>query len=449
MAESKVWELKPETELRCIIPASTNLRVRLLEGSGSAELFGIELSSTKDYHFTDENIAIFSWYGCKIETHGVGVEAYIFEETPMIAYVNTNAQLEARRDVALSNSDQGPRVMLVGPGDSGKSTLSRILTAYAARLDRVPVFLDLDVGQGSSVPGTITAIPVEKTALSIDEGFLTSNPLVYFFGHASPRENVPLYKHLVSVVAARINSRLEKDVDARSSGIIVNTCGWIDDKGVDVIMHAIQALSIDIVLVMSHDRLYATLSAALPESAVTIVKLPRSGGVVERSPAVRRTQRKRAVHEYFYGPPKAPDCPVTFSAPSVTMQLRDLHFLQHVNVDTSGSLMPIGEAPVSQNDQLRLKRVAITAQNKDEFLNSVVAVLNPVEDDAGVGGGAGSSLSDGDISPDLLSVNAAGFMSILAIDVDQDSITFRSPCQVTAASLPSRYILLGSIKWVE
>jgi len=59
--------------------------------------------------------------------------------------------------------------MLVGPTDSGKTTLSRILTAYAARLDRVPVFLDLDVGQGSSVPGAITAIPVEKTALSIDE----------------------------------------------------------------------------------------------------------------------------------------------------------------------------------------------------------------------------------------------------------------------------------------
>lgn len=46
--------------------------------------------------------------------------------------------------------------MVVGPGDVGKSTLTKILLNYAVRMGRRPIFVDLDVGQGHiSVPGTI------------------------------------------------------------------------------------------------------------------------------------------------------------------------------------------------------------------------------------------------------------------------------------------------------
>jgi polyribonucleotide 5'-hydroxyl-kinase len=59
--------------------------------------------------------------------------------------------------------------MVVGPSDHGKSTVSQILTAYALRLDRNPIFVDLDVGQPSiSIPGTIAAIPLDKTCLSVE-----------------------------------------------------------------------------------------------------------------------------------------------------------------------------------------------------------------------------------------------------------------------------------------
>ena len=87
----------------------------------------------------------------------------------MIAYVNTHAQLEAIRDIALANCDRGPRVIVVGPKDHGKSTTCKILTSYAARLDRTPIVVDLDVGQGSlSIPGCLSAVPVEKSSLSIE-----------------------------------------------------------------------------------------------------------------------------------------------------------------------------------------------------------------------------------------------------------------------------------------
>ncbi len=61
--------------------------------------------------------------------------------------------------------------MVVGPQDSGKSSVSRILGAYAARLDRNPIFIDLDVSQGFNVPGNITAIPIDKSSLSIEVNY--------------------------------------------------------------------------------------------------------------------------------------------------------------------------------------------------------------------------------------------------------------------------------------
>jgi polyribonucleotide 5'-hydroxyl-kinase len=168
----KEWILKKETELRCEAKENEWLTVRLT--NGLAELFGVELAQNKEYTFHDQNFAIFTWYGCTIETisnitGGDGSSIYVADTTPMIAYVNTHIQLEARRDVALANNDFGPRVVIVGGTDAGKSSFSHILTAYAVRLDRTPIFVDLDVGQSSiSIPGTIAAVPLDKSCLSVE-----------------------------------------------------------------------------------------------------------------------------------------------------------------------------------------------------------------------------------------------------------------------------------------
>lgn len=174
MTSKHEWFLKAESELRCeLTPASaTNsdsspFIVKLVEGN--AEVFGIELAQNKEYSFREDSFAVFTWYGCKLETSGEAVSTYVSDKTPMIAYVNTHAQLEARRDVALANSDEGPRVLIVGSVDQGKSSLSKILASYAVRLDRTPVYVDLDVGQGAlSIPGTICAVPLDKTCLAVE-----------------------------------------------------------------------------------------------------------------------------------------------------------------------------------------------------------------------------------------------------------------------------------------
>lgn len=288
MSSRKEWILQKEHELRCEVKENEWLNVRLL--NGSAEIFGVELAPNREYTFHDHNFAIYTWYGCTIETSGAdGSSLYVADSSPMVAYVNTHIQLEARRDVALANSDSGPRVIIVGGTDQGKSSFSQILTAYAVRLDRTPILVDLDVGQSNvSIPGTIAAIPLDKSCLNVEDGFTNYTPLVYFFGHNSPKDNIDLYKMMITNLSKQVNRRLDKDIDAKSSGIIVNTTGWIDGAGLDIILHIIKEFSIDVILVMNNDKLFSTLNSSHFDTSNNsnnkpiVVKLPSSGGIVQR-----------------------------------------------------------------------------------------------------------------------------------------------------------------------
>lgn len=102
--------LQKETELRCEVSENSSLTLKLV--AGNAEIFGVEMAPNKEYTFRDQNIAVFTWYGCTIETSGDDSSLYESDSTPMKAYVNTHIQLEARRDVAYANKDNGPRVCI-------------------------------------------------------------------------------------------------------------------------------------------------------------------------------------------------------------------------------------------------------------------------------------------------------------------------------------------------
>ena len=82
---------------------------------------------------------------------------------------------------------QGPRVMVVGPTDSGKSSLCTMLLNWACKRSWKPTFVDLDIGHGSiSIPGCIAATPV-KLPIDAVGRIPLELPLAYFYGHATPR----------------------------------------------------------------------------------------------------------------------------------------------------------------------------------------------------------------------------------------------------------------------
>ena len=57
----------------------------------------------------------------------------------MMAYLNCHFALEHLR-----KESGGPRVMLIGPEDSGKTSLIKIFSAYALKLNRHPLVVNLD-----------------------------------------------------------------------------------------------------------------------------------------------------------------------------------------------------------------------------------------------------------------------------------------------------------------
>lgn len=269
--------------------------------SGFAELYGTELVKGKKYTFLQgAKVAVFSYQGCVLLLKGSPDVCYIARETPMIQYLNTHSAMEQMRAKAEERGTRGPVTLIVGPGDVGKSTLCRVLLNYAVRLGHRPIFVDLDVGQGCiSIPGTIASLLIERPA-SIEEGFSQLAPLVIHFGHKTPDHNNELYKTCLSTLADITLERLNDDKKAMVSGVVINTCGWVKGGGYQHILHATKAFKVDIILVLDQERLYNELLRDV-DSAVKVVFLPKSGGVVERSQQARGESRDQRIREYFYG----------------------------------------------------------------------------------------------------------------------------------------------------
>lgn len=88
-----------------------------------------------------------------------------------------------------------------------------MLLNWAVRAGHLPIFVDLDVSQNLiSLPGTISALAVERTAL-VDEGgggFNIDAQICYHFGYKTPNENPVLYRRLVTVLKEAICIRSEQ-----------------------------------------------------------------------------------------------------------------------------------------------------------------------------------------------------------------------------------------------
>jgi polyribonucleotide 5'-hydroxyl-kinase len=222
---------------------------------GTAEIFGTELALNHTYTFRGTKSSIFTWHGSRLEVTG-HCEEYTAEETPMVQYVNTHFALEKLRDDASDNNKDGPRVLVVGPNNSGKTSLVKMLAAYAIKMGRCPMVVNTDSREGMlSVPGTMTATPF-ATVLDVEQGWGSSPtsgpgpvpvklPLCYYYGLASPEDNPKLFKPVVTRLALTAISRTAEDAPIKESGMIIDTPGVISQgKGsYDLISHIISEFS--------------------------------------------------------------------------------------------------------------------------------------------------------------------------------------------------------------
>ncbi|KAI1660924.1 Clp1-domain-containing protein [Daldinia decipiens] len=335
--------LAPFWEYRFEVPHGSTLDIKLT--SGTAEKDGTELAPNTPYTFTATKSKINTWHGCTLEISSPtgNYDAYTSEptaeETPMVSYLNLHFKLEALRTAADKTKQMGPRILVMGPPNAGKTSLVKMLTGWATRMGRQPLVVNTDCREGMlALPGSLSAA-VFATIIDIttDWGNTPSSgpsavpvklPLVYNYGLGQPEENMRLYKRLLSRLAVTATSRLTEDPDVKTAGLLIDTGGVnVSKGGYDHIAHIVAEFSVNIVLVIGSERIsseiqkkFAGQKTSLDEP-ITVVSLDKSGGVVERDTGFLQHVHEAAIKEYFFGDTNTTLSPFTqqvdFSALSI------------------------------------------------------------------------------------------------------------------------------------
>lgn len=50
-----------------------------------------------------------------------------------------------------------------------------------------------------------------------------------------------------------------RSLQVRADGMVINTMGWVEGLGYELLLHSIKALKADVVLVVGQDRLHSQL----------------------------------------------------------------------------------------------------------------------------------------------------------------------------------------------
>ncbi|KAK6540469.1 Cleavage polyadenylation factor subunit clp1 [Orbilia ellipsospora] len=441
--------LKPHQEFRFEVPPTASVTIKIkTDAPGTAELFGTELSRGTPYTFTGCKSAIYTWTGCTLIIEGAPSVEYIAEETPMSTYLNLHIALEKLRVAAsdcppTADGAQGPRILLIGPPDVGKTTLCKILTGYAIRQGRKPMVINLDGGSEGvlSVPGTLSAASF-GSVMDVEDGFGNSPmsapsaipvklPLVYYYGLEAPESGAKRYKKLVTRMSVAVNSRLEEDIESKNTGLIIDTPSFDNQSNGDLISYIVAEFSVTAIAVLGSERLYNTMlksfSSASPN--INVIKLPTSGGCVDRDLPFKKACRDAAVKKYFFGDEKC-----TLSPYTVTVEFESPTFALWEVVDsadgdrTNLSFLPIGEDESSlQGEEVR--KLA-PADIDSRFENLIITVLQ-------VDANHATAKEVGE-SPVL------GFLYVQEVDDKAKRMKVLSP---VPGRVPAKALLVG--KWPE
>lgn len=174
----------------------------------------------------------------------------------MASYANAHFALDGLRDAAAEMGGLGPRVLIVGPENAGKTSLTRMLSAYAMRSGQQPVVVNLDPREGMfAVPGTLSAAVLESIAdVELGWGSSPTNgptqipvklPLVYYYGMEEPEDRRDIYKALVTRLAVAVANRMEDGVETKRTGCFIDTPGSMSQgkDNHDIIQHVVAEFS--------------------------------------------------------------------------------------------------------------------------------------------------------------------------------------------------------------
>ncbi|KMP08741.1 LOW QUALITY PROTEIN: ATP/GTP-binding protein [Coccidioides immitis RMSCC 2394] len=247
----------------------------------------------------------------------------------MAEYANVHFALETMRHDAKAAGRDGPRVLILGPEDAGKTSLAKILTGYATKMGRQPLVVNLDPSEGMlSVPGALTATAF-RSMIDVEEGWGSSPmsgpspipvklPLVYFYGLPACLDGDGSYYK--AIVGTGCDGQDGRGIRMRGKlvSLLTRPASFGQGKGAseDVIHHIVTEFSISTILVIGSERLYSTMvknydnkpiatsaTAAASDERISVVKLTKSGGCVDRDATFMKYVRESQIRSYFFGSP--------------------------------------------------------------------------------------------------------------------------------------------------
>lgn len=150
---------------------------------------------------------------------------------------------------------------------------------------------------------------------------------------------------------------------------------------------------------------------------------------------MRKRLRKNKIKEYFYGRQQ------NFSPERrEAVNINSFVFLRVGGAKLTQGMQIVGQADHQDSSSCTLMRIEATS----DLTFCIAAVLH-----GGIFEAAGGEIPEaafGQVSQQLLQSNVAGYVTILDISPAENRMTILSPCPGT---LPSKYLLVGSIKWME
>ncbi|KAG5645598.1 Cleavage polyadenylation factor subunit clp1 [Asterophora parasitica] len=483
---TKEWNLEPESEYRFELDPGTSLAIKLVRGH--AEVFGAELAEGKQYLFGSEcKAAVYTWRGSRPDAsdkHVTGHPSteYVSDETPMAAYANLHIAFEQMRVRALRTLHGSPahdddpaanaeplRVLVVGPENSGKTTVCKILVNYAVRAGQgwSPLLVNVDPTEGAwAAPGALSVAPVHSplptsspanplgSAATSAPTALSSNallPLVYWYGHADTKRNPVLVDRLIRNLGDNIAEKYDFDAEGKVSGLIVDTPSSFgagtgaNDHRHKLIKACVDAFKINVILVVGHEKLNVEMQRTYG-SQLTVVKIPKSGGVVELDHTYRERIHNYQLHTYMYGQIIPPPPGITQAtvggealteltlAPSSTVISFDDLTIFRIGAESMApsSALPIGATRVLSE----IQPVPVDpAQSGSGLLNAVLGLLAPPNPD-----------ENERYEEEILDLTITGFLIITHVDIPHRKMTILAPNQ---GSLAGKTAIVGSYEWQD
>ena len=141
------------------------------------------------------------------------------------------------------------------------------------------------------------------------------------------------------------------------------------------------------------------------------------------------------IREYFYGRALGVGS-AKFTPHRLVLRISENRLITAGGMQVHEGMRVFGDS--SANEAQLMRFLALKTLER-----SVLAVLlPPAEDDEA----ATAAEQRGEVPQSLLQSNVAGFVCVVSLDLEQDTMTVLSPCP---GALPSTYLLVGVAKWTD